>query len=257
MCKFWCTTLMSLSLISAQPRAMSQEVEESSDIRSQVAAEIARLKQSKQPSVSKGTLRQGILEHPAELRAPEGVGYYLAHPGRGTNYGNDRLVFGLMVLGVLLREELGDEPHHRLRIHDLSSKFGGKQERHINHQMGLDVDIPFFATDLDNKPMNTVWTSYGTDGKSTDKKRMFDVARNWLIIEGILRNEHFGNIRAILVADPLRQRLLTHAREKLAGISSQQESERKKLEVMIQQAEQLMRQPISSPHDNHFHLSLE
>ena len=234
----------------------NEEQETRTDLKEQVSAEIERLRRSKRPSVSKGKLTNGTLEHPAELGAPEGVGYYLAHPTRGTNFGHDRLVFGLMSFGVYLREQLGDHPDHRLRVHDISSKEGGKQERHINHQMGLDVDLAFYATDLKGNVTSSKWTSYDADGKSVDGHCLFDVGRNWEVVVGILRNEHFGDIRSILISNDLKKKLLTHAHKQLIELASEDETERAELEALIKEAEALMRQPRSSPHDNHFHLSL-
>jgi murein endopeptidase len=226
------------------------------DLQKQVSTEIERLRQSKKPSVSQGKLTKGTLAHAAELAAPEGVGYYLAHPTRGTHFGNDRLVFGLMELGVYLKEQLGDHPDHRLRIHDLSSKNGGKQKRHINHQMGLDVDLAFYATDLKGNVIRSIWTSYGADGKSKDGHRLFDSGRNWEVVAGIIKNEHFGAIRSILISNDLKRILLTYAHKQLMEMAPENETERAALEVLIKKAEVLMRQPKSSPHDNHFHLSL-
>lgn len=220
-----------------------------------VSKTIEKLQKSKKPSVSKGTLRNGTLTNSVELTGPEGEGYYLAHPDRGSNFGSDRLVFGLMNLCSCLKDKLGDHPHHRLRIHDLSNKSGGKIERHINHQMGLDVDIAFYATDLKGKLTKSVWVSYDDNGRSVKGDRLFDTARNWQVVESIIENEYFGKIRAILVSDGLRKILLKHADKKLNSLSKTKE--KVKLKGVITKAEELLRQPGSSPHDNHFHLSLE
>jgi CubicO group peptidase (beta-lactamase class C family) len=224
--------------------------------RAAVLAAIERLKENKQPSVSGGSLRTGLLKNAAELPTPEGVGYYLAHPTRGSNFGNDRLVFGLMMLGAHLQASLGDHPYHRVCIRDMSSQAGGKIRYHINHQMGLDADLTFFATDRQGNPVSSVLTSYGADGQSTKGDRRFDVARNWEVVEGILQNEFFGEIRALLIADPLKQMLLAHANAELKKFSPEQKADRTELKNLIQEAQRLMRQPSSSPHDNHLHLSL-
>ena len=139
----------------------------------------------------------------------------------------------------------------------MSSQAGGKIRYHINHQMGLDADLTFFATDLQGNPVSSVLTSYGADGKSTKGDRRFDVARNWEVVEGILQNEFFGEIRALLIADPLKQMLLAHANAELKKCPPpEQKADRTELKNLIQEAQRLMRQPSSSPHDNHLHLSL-
>lgn len=223
-------------------------------LRAQVLAAIERMRMGKEPSISGGSLRSGLLKNAAQLPDPQGVGYYLAHPTRGSNFGNDRLVYGLMMLGAHIRDVFGDHPYHRLCVRDLSAKGGGKIKYHINHQMGLDADLTFFASDLQGNPVNSVYTSYGADGKSTKGDRRFDVPRNWELITGIIQNEFFGEIRAILVADPLKQLLLSHANAELRDLPF---GERTGLRDTIQRAEKLMRQPTTSPHDNHFHLSLK
>ncbi|MGB0579437.1 MAG: penicillin-insensitive murein endopeptidase [Limisphaerales bacterium] len=223
-------------------------------VRARVFAQIEKMRKGKQPSVSGGSLRSGLLKHPAELPSPKGVGYYRAHPTRESNFGSDRLVYGLMMLGAQLQETLGDHPYHHLCVRDMSGRRGGQIKYHINHQMGLDADLTFFASDLQGNPVSSVYTSYGADGKSSRGDRRFDAARNWELVTGILQNEYFGDIRAILVANPLETLLLNHAEKKLDQLNSP--AERKDLKGLIERARKLMRQPSSSPHDNHFHLSL-
>ena len=243
-----------VTLCGFQVATANDDQKPRTELQKQVFAKIEDARKGKRPSVSEGKLCEGSLKNPAKLAAPEGVGYYLAHPTRGTNFGNDRLVFGLMELGVHMREKLGDHPDHRLRIHDLSSEHGGKQERHINHQMGLDVDLAFYATDPKGNLVSSVWTSYGADGKSKEGDRRFDAARNWEVVAGIVENRYFGEIRAILISDPLKEKMLAHANKQLKSTSDRQK--RAALAVIIEKAEKLLRQPKSSPHDNHFHLSL-
>jgi len=235
-------------------RVVQGEADKPAAVRADVLARISEMRQSKPPSVSGGSLRAGLLKHAAELPGPGGVGYYLAHPTRGSNFGNDRLVYGLMMLGEHLRQTLGDHPHHRLCVRDMSGRTGGRIRYHINHQMGLDADLTFFATDLRGNPVSSVYTSYDADGRSSRGDRRFDVARNWEIVAGILQNEFFGEIRAILVADPLKRQLLTHANAKLRRIPPEKQDS---FRSILSRADALMRQPATSPHDNHFHLSLK
>lgn len=222
-----------------------------------VEAKIERLKKAKKASISSGTLRDGQLVNAALLPGPEGIGYYLARPNRGSNFGHDRLVFGLMAMGVYVQETLGADEHHRIRIHDLSSVNGGKLPRHINHQMGLDVDLALYSTDLDGNAADTKWLSYNEKGKSQKDDRLFDVKRNWILLAGILENKYFGEIRAILLADHLKEKLLAHARSLAKNMNPEQGNETKRLQELIERATSLVRQPKSSPHDNHFHLSLK
>ena len=256
-CRLLILGLAVLTLACGVPLvAAKEDAKPPTNLQKQISTEIEKLLKSKKPSVSQGILHKGTLTNPAELAAPEGIGYYFAFPTRGSNFGNDRLVFGLMELGGYMREQLGDHPDNRLRIHDLSSKTGGKQKRHVNHQMGLDVDIALYATDLKGNKMSSIWTNYGADGKSKNGLRLFDVDRNWALVMGILKNSYFGEIRSILIADTHRKRLLIHANEQLMKLASKKKEERATLEAIIKKAKKLMRQPKTSPHNNHFHLSL-
>ena len=225
---------------------------ESADLR-RVSQLIEKMKKEKKESASSGTLSNGKIVNPAMLPV-KGCGYFLAHPDRGANFGSDRLVYGLMTLAVELKDKLGEAEEHQLRIHDLSSKEGGKLPRHVNHQMGLDVDIAFYARDLKGNIIKSNWRSYNKLLKTKDGKQVFDAARNWEVVEGIMTNNHFGEIRALLVAGHLKDKLLEAAAKKLQEIKD--ENDKLKMKKIIEKSARLMREPATSPHDNHFHLSL-
>lgn len=243
-----CTALLSVCCVGATAHSKP------SPARRSVDRAIERIQDAKPPSVSTGTLRDGRLQHPAELPKPGGIGYFVSHPDRDTNFGADRMVFGLMRLGVTMQERLGSEPHHRILINEISDADGGKQRRHINHQMGLDVDLGFYAINRRDEPTRARWLKFDEEGLSPNKMLRYDTARNWVLVESILENETFGEIRRILHAEWLTALLLEHA-ESLAESAEPEESER--LRGVIKRAKGLLRQPKSSPHDTHFHLSLK
>jgi len=222
--------------------------------RERVEALIKKMKAAKPPSRSSGTLRDGKLELGAELAKAEGVGYVVFHPERDTNFGADRMVYGLMRLGVEMIERLGAQPHHRLLINEMSSASGGMQKRHINHQMGLDVDLGLYSTNRQGRADRARWVKFDKDGKSTKGTVLFDAARNWELVTAILESETFGEIRALLLADWLKGKLLAHARERLAKTRNPKAAVT--LKKLIERSEKLIRQPTSSPHDDHIHLSL-
>lgn len=227
--------------------------ERPSAARRRVDRAIERMQEAKPASISSGTLRSGRLEHPAALPKPDGIGYFISHPDRDTNHGADRMVYGLMRLGVTIQERLGGESYHRVLINEISDPDGGKQRRHINHQMGLDVDLGFYAIDRRDKPARARWLAFDEEGLSPNKSLRYDVERNWVLVESILANETFGEVRAILHAEWLTDLLIEHA-EALAEEAN--EEERDQLRDTIARAKSLLHQPKSSPHDNHFHLSL-
>lgn len=241
-------------LVAACSVSLNVSAEDSASVaRTEILTEIRQARAAKRPSRSVGTLRSGRLENPAELPKPAGAGYFISHPDRDTNFGADQTIFGLLELGLTLRNRLGPEPHHRVLVNEISDADGGKQQRHINHQMGLDVDLGFYTTDVRGNQGKSKWLTFDKDGLSPGKTQRFDVGRNWELVELILENENFTEVRAILIAEWLKEMLLTHAAE-LARKADAQQSVR--IKELIRRGTQLMRQPTSSPHDNHFHLSL-
>ena len=233
--------------------------EENSKVQKAVQAQIASMIRSKKPSQSTGKLTKGQLTNPAVL--PEkGYGYSLRYPERKSNYGSDRMIFGLMEVGANLYVSPGKDDVHRLWINDISSKNGGKLKGHINHQMGLDVDLQFFISDIKGRPLRSRWMSFDEKGLNTGNKyykkgtRRFDVPRNWILVSYILENKRFSQIRALLVANWLKKMLIEHATTALKTMKNQKE--RKRQLSLIEKAKKLLRQPKSSPHSNHFHLSL-
>lgn len=230
-----------------------------SNVQKEVQSQIKAMVKAKKPSQSIGTLTKGQLRHPARL--PEkGYGYCLRYPERKNNYGSDRMIFGLMEVGANLHESLGEDKVHQLWINDISNKNGGKLKSHINHQMGLDVDLQFFISDIKGQPLRSRWMDFDEKGLNTGNKyhkkgtRRFDVRRNWILVAHILENKRFGRIRALLVANWLKKLLIDHAKSSLKTIKSPKE--RKRQLSIIEKAKKLLRQPKSSPHSNHFHLSL-
>ncbi|MFT6269808.1 MAG: hypothetical protein ACJAVV_002635 [Alphaproteobacteria bacterium] len=223
----------------------------------QATEKINNIKTTKPPSTANGTLRNGELKNAAALSPARGTGYYLAHPKRGSRYGHDRLIFGIMSMGAEMVNHFGEQMHNSMRVHDISNPHGGKLSRHINHQLGLDVDIAFYATSLEGKPINSVWLAYDEDGRSADGKRLFDTQRNWVLVEEMIGNQYFRSIRSTLVSNQLKARLLSFAKRKRSMLNSNATDNAEKLDAVIEQAQSMLRQPVSSPHNNHFHLSLK
>jgi len=227
---------------AAEPRAMAR-----------VRKLIARMSRAKKPSRSTGTLSNGRLEHAAELPDTRVFGYRILSPKRKTHFGADRMVFGLMVLGVRMRELCAEAGE--FGVGDISAKNGGKLSPHINHQMGLDVDLGFYVTDAEGKPLGNRMAAFDSNGRSKDGRLRFDAKRNWWLVASMFENPYFGEVRFLLLADWLKKLLLDHARRRLTRLRDPRHVERQK--ELIRRAEALIRQPSSSPHDNHYHLSLK
>jgi len=214
---------------------------------------IARMRKGKKPSRSAGTLGNGRLENALQLPVTEAFGYRVLHARRQAHFGADRMVFGLMTLGVRMRELSG--PSGLFVVGDISARDGGKLSPHINHQMGLDVDLGFYVTDPSGKPLGNRMAAFGRDGWSKGRGLRFDARRNWWFVASMIESRHFAEVRFILLADWLKKLLLDHARHRLKSLRDPRHVKRQ--EALIEQAEKLIVQPKSSPHDNHYHLSLK
>jgi len=218
---------------------------------------IQTMKRSKPPSISAGTPTRGTLRFAARL--PNlGLGYRIIErdPKRFREYGHDRMIYGLMYLGASMHQEIRGSVYSRaFSVGDISTKKGGKQldPDHLNHQQGLDVDLGLYVRDKDGR-RHCKMVSLGRNGRTEKGSYAFDAEANWQLVVGMLKNPYFKNLRRIFLADWLKRRLLRHARAKLERV---QEAKRKRrLENLIEQADTLISQPSSSPHDNHFHVSL-
>lgn len=218
-----------------------------------VQQQIAATMKSKAPSTSIGPLSDGRLENAAELPA-KGVGYRLSSPDRGTNFGTDEMVFGLMEIAAIFHDLWGEKGE--FLVGDIGSEKGGKLQPHQNHQNGRDVDLGLYLCDDQGRPQGNRMVHFDAEGKTKEGGTIrFDAARNWEFIVAMLENARFGEVRAIYLADWLKKLLLDHARglQSRARTSAQVE----RLQKLIKEAERVISQPSSSPHDNHIHLSLK
>ncbi len=81
-----------------------------------------------------------------------------------------------------------------LAIGDISSANGGQLGGHLSHQTGRDVDIGFYMTDENDKPVATQGFARfasgrdGLTGSSGGRKVRFDAQRNWFLVQAILAN---------------------------------------------------------------------
>lgn len=133
-----------------------------------------------------------------------------------------------------------------LRVADFSAPLGGQIPRHRSHRNGRDVDILYFALDpaTGRSVLAPGFVRYNPQGISRESEHslQFDDARNWALVEGLLRRTEAGVIW-IFCANPLRQRLLSWAQE-------HHRSPR-----WIERARRVLHQPgDAAPHDDHFHV---
>jgi len=197
-------------------------------------------------SGSRGKPSNGWLSRGARL-ADRGPGYEVLRTDRegGQHWGASRLVAMVQRLGRALAPRSGGVA---IRVGDLSAQRGGQIPRHRSHRNGRDVDLLFFARDeaTDVALPAPDFVRYDRELRSLLRRipLRFDVARNWDLVEALVR-DHQAGVARIFVAEWLRVALLDHARE------------RGKDPWVIERAARLMLQPGDSlPHDDHFHVRL-
>lgn len=133
-----------------------------------------------------------------------------------------------------------------LDVGDLSRKGGGDVIRHRSHESGRDADLGFYVLDARGKQIHgRIFIKFDAAGESpTVPGARFDLDRNWLLIQSMLTDPG-ARVSHIFVAEPLRQRLLAHARTR--GVSR----------ALLNRAAVVLMQPTGAmPHDDHLHVRI-
>lgn len=210
-------------------------------------------------SVSAGMPNDGRLRRPAKLPT-RGTGYYV--PGkwreRGRHYGTDELVAAIQRAAEQVR---GKDWRVKLGVGDLSQKEGKKIRFHSSHQSGRDVDLIFYHTNDQRRPIKPpeqTMIHFGIDGEPFVPEgqtaaeayegqddwasRRFDDKRNWALVRALLSDPAI-RVQWIFVSSALRDRLLRYAKR------------HDEPRWVIEYARVVMRQPLgAAPHDDHFHV---
>lgn len=133
-----------------------------------------------------------------------------------------------------------------LLVGDLSGRTGGFLEKHNSHQSGRDADVAFYVMNSKGKPIATKrFIAFDGSGHARDVDwALFDDARNWDLVEALLKDEK-ANVRYLFIADFLRARLLKYAASHHAT------------REMIEKAAAAMMSPADADvHDDHFHVRI-
>jgi penicillin-insensitive murein endopeptidase len=210
-------------------------------------------------SVSVGRTIDGYLRHAAVL-PPTGDGYEVPARWRPRErrFATDELVRLVKRVARRVRQR---HPGSVLGVADMSQRGGGPIRAHYTHASGRDVDLLYYATDVDGKPARPrAMTRFNQNGHGlapllvadrepdtptrtrSARLRRFDVARNWALVKTLALDES-GLVEWIFIARHLSWRLTRYARR--TG----------EPEWLIERAAWLMCQPSNStPHANHMHV---
>ncbi len=213
-------------------------------------------------SVSYGRSNHGKLLKP--IRLPErGDGFWTPPrwSKRGLRFGTEELVTLLVHVARRLQFKRSATSEPPLGIADLSRRRGGPSPWHRSHQTGRDVDLLFFATDATGAPVTlNAMPHFDADGiaripsgladrpltpvNEAETLLYFDVKRNWRLVKALITNP-ITPVQYLFIYDPLKQKLLEHARA--TGEPA----------ALIQRAGYVLHQPGDSlPHDDHLHVRI-
>jgi penicillin-insensitive murein endopeptidase len=189
---------------------------------------------------SVGSPSAGRLEGGVELRP--GASLRLRRP-EGARWGLPQLV-RLIERGS--RRVARRYPGSVLLVGDLSGQNGGRLAAHRSHESGRDADVGFYFTLKNGEPVAAPrFHRVGWNGRAVEAPELyFDDARNWALIQAFVTDSRV-RVQHIFVAEPLRQRLLNHARR--IGVYL----------PVLHRAAIAMKQPSRGlPHDDHFHIRI-
>jgi penicillin-insensitive murein endopeptidase len=191
-------------------------------------------------SRSIGPPQRGQLETPATIPDDTALALMPSTIRRNARFGDEQLVAAIVRAARRVAER---HPGSVLHVGDLSLPAGGSFAPHRSHTNGRDVDLAFYMADADGLPADRpVMARVDADGRVAGHGAWFDVRRNWLLLESLLRDPGV-QVQWIFVARHLRERLLEHAR--MTGAEP----------LFIERAATVMAQPRdSSPHDDHYHV---
>lgn len=190
---------------------------------------------------SVGVPHRGVLVAGSSLDQ-KGVGYRRFRDD-GVSWGHPRLVAAIERAAAQVQAARGEGAP--LVVADLSSKNGGRQQRHRSHRSGRDVDLLFYVLTPDGRSVdNPGFLHFAADGFASDDGRFvrLDLDRNWLLVKALASDDQ-ALVQWLFVARWVEALIMEHA---LA---------RGEDDTLLIRAAALMRQPSdSASHDDHFHL---
>jgi len=136
-------------------------------------------------------------------------------------------------------------PGSVLLVGDLSGRQGGRLGGHRSHQSGRDADLGFYYTDGRGRSVAvSKFVRVGEQGRVEGSALRFDEGRNWALVESWIIDPG-ARVQHVFVAEPLRQRLLAHARSIGAH------------PPVLYRAALVLKQPTRGlVHDDHFHVRI-
>ncbi len=194
---------------------------------------------------SVGWPHHGVQTGAVELpETGEGFARFRSHGGH--YWGQPALVNGLREAARSVQVELPGGPP--LIVGDLSARYGGKISRHHSHRSGRDVDLLWYVTTPDGRPLrNTSFVHLGNDGMGRAPRLGYvrlDVPRQWLLVKSLLTSRQL-EVQWLYSSSVIEALVIEYA------LAKGEDSE------LIWRAQNVMLQPLDSlPHDDHLHVRI-
>lgn len=163
--------------------------------------------------------------------------------GNGAHYGLPALVGMLERSAKRLASRFAGLTLH---VGDLSRREGGELPGHRSHESGRDADVGFLFVGPGGESVSPgEFMTVDARGVALENRSYrFDDARNWALIESWVTDPG-ARVEHIFVADRVRLRLLSYARQKGTYLP------------VLHRAAMAMKQPSAGQvHDDHFHVRI-
>jgi penicillin-insensitive murein endopeptidase len=206
-------------------------------------AVLAALPRPATVSVSTGRPNRGFLRYGVTIRAND-PNLLLKRPDGQGRFGTRELVDLLHFAAGRVAARF---PASQLLVGDLSREGGGRFRPHKSHRTGRDADVGFYLLDDQGtyaRPPQFVRIGRSGAGTFEGRRYVFDLERNWALIEGLLGREDVA-LQHVFVARSIRDRLIAYARAHGAN------------PVTIERASLVLHQPSHGlAHHTHFHVRI-
>ncbi len=194
-------------------------------------------------SVSIGTVTDGHIVNALALPLPgRTYGILPRQYQRRLTYGSEELIEGIVAASEYVEQV---HPGAVLWLGNIGRRGGGDIPWSVSHNAGRDADLAFYTLDPDgNEVMPPDLLHYRGNGRSREYGGYyrFDDARNWALVKALVLSETM-QIQYLFISNPLRERLLDHARSV------------REPGWLVDRAGLLLRQPGPEiPHDDHLHI---
>lgn len=202
--------------------------------------------EDRERSRSVGDVSSGWLVNAVQIPQPHShMSILPVHAARGLDYTTQEM---LDLVEKAAKHVAASHEGSVLHLGNFSADGGGDIPYSVSHNSGRDADLAFYVLDTSGKPVDPPdLLPLDDDGKFTGtdgKTYVFDAARNWKLIEGLVEHGR-GSIQYVFISNPLRKALLEEARRVGADAD------------VVAHAAEILTQPGGAlPHNDHFHVRL-